>query len=333
MFVTQTMAQSDDAGKLLQNGLADGKYLLTGYLAPVVKPLSLGLNQGWYNTAKPHKTFGVDLTVTVSPMFFPSSDSYYTVDNSKLTEVELLTKAGGTAQTQPTKVPTMLGPTDPAPVYQKKGNTDPANQFEGPGGLNIKKTVGNYIPVPMATLGIGLPKSIELRFRFCPTLTQDNFKFNLFGIGVMHDIKQYLPGIKLLPFDLSAFVGYTHMQVDANFGKSNSKVIEQDERGVFQVNSTTIQGVISKKVSVLTVYGSVGYNIAKTKIAMKGTYDFNDNNKADAGEVNPLTLAFAASGPRISGGFRLKLAVFTLHADYTLQKYSSVSAGFGINVR
>jgi len=100
-----------------------------------------------------------------------------------------------------------------------------------------------------------------------------------------------------------------------------------------QVNSTTIQGVISKKVSVLTVYGSVGYNIAKTKIAMKGTYDFNDNNKADAGEVNPLTLAFAASGPRISGGFRLKLAVFTLHADYTLQKYSSVSAGFGINVR
>ncbi|MFZ6000938.1 MAG: DUF6588 family protein [Bacteroidota bacterium] len=36
---------------------------------------------------------------------------------------------------------------------------------------------------------------------------------------------------------------------------------------------------------------------------------------------------------RASAGLRLKLAVFTFHGDYTLQKYSTITAGFGISVR
>ncbi|MBK7650901.1 MAG: hypothetical protein IPJ20_09335 [Flammeovirgaceae bacterium] len=48
---------------------------------------------------------------------------------------------------------------------------------------------------------------------------------------------------------------------------------------------------------------------------------------------DPVNLDFSTSGPRITGGLRLKFAVFTLHGDYTLAKYNSLSAGFGIYVR
>ena len=100
------------------------------------------------------------------------------------------------------------------------------------------------------------------------------------------------------------------------------------------MNATTVQGVISKKISVLTVYGGLGYNLAKSKLALLGSYDINqDGDFSDTREKDPLDVDFAASGPRVTAGFRLKLAVITLHADYTLQRYNCLSIGLGINVR
>jgi hypothetical protein len=333
-LITIKAKSQDGIDKVFQNGKADGEYLLRGYLSPFMKTIGVGLNQGWYNTAKTHKVAGLDLTITVSPVYFPTSDLNFYVDNSKLTYIERVD--GTTGLPQSGNVPTMFGAND-APHYQPKGN--PTEKFEGPPGIDLKKNVGKFLPVPMATLGFGLPKSIEVRVRFCPSIDLgDKSKFNLFGIGVMHDIKQYIPGIKLLPFDLSIFAGYTHMQMktdlSGNFGTGNQT---GDQLGVFSVNSTTIQAIISKKVSVITVYGSIGYNIAKSTLAMKGPYDFNSDgqiqNDATVQERDPVSLDFTSSGPRVSGGVRLKLWVFTFHGDYTLQKYNSLSAGFGINIR
>ena len=98
--------------------------------------------------------------------------------------------------------------------------------------------------------------------------------------------------------------------------------------GIFEVNSTTIQGVISKKVAVVTFYGGLGYNIAKSKLALLGDYDIGGSTVTD-----PLDLNFTASGLRATAGIRLKLAVFAFHADYTVQKYKALTVGFGINVR
>ena len=93
--------------------------------------------------------------------------------------------------------------------------------------------------------------------------------------------------------------------------------------------------MISKKLSVLTLYGGIGYNIAKSNLALKGTYDLDDDGIAgnDPNEKDPVDLKFAASGVRATAGFRLKLAILTLHADYTAQKYSAFSAGIGLSVR
>lgn len=325
-----TVQAQDDIDKLLREGVADGKYLLNGYLNPFMKSLGQGLNQGWYNTAKPHKVVGFDLTITTSLMYVPNSDRFFYVDNNKLSSIELLTGPGGTPQSG--KVPTFFGP-DKDVTFRSKGSTDPADEFTGPSGLDPKKEIGvNALPVPMATFGIGLPKGTDLRIRFTPSIDLGSQgTFNLWGVGVMHDIKQYIPGIKLLPFDLSGFFGYTQFKL--NVGYDGSEIAGDKQKGIFSSSATTIQGVISKKVSVLTVYGGAGYNIAKSKLGMRGWYDFNDNGIRDNGETNPLTMSFAASGPRVSAGFRLKLAVFTLHADYTVQKYRALTVGFGINVR
>jgi hypothetical protein len=190
-----------------------------------------------------------------------------------------------------------------------------------------------YLPVPIANIGIGLPKGFDLKFRYVPTIDLSNLssditgEFNLFGVGLMHDVKQYIPGIKMLPFDLSAFAGYTTMKLDVGFNPNRP-----DQRGIFKSTATTIQALISKKFSVLTVYGGVGYNIASTTLQVEGNYDLDDNVVTPDQKLD-FKIDGSSSGPRATAGVRLKLAILTLHADYTLQEYKTLSVGVGLSVR
>jgi len=321
-----TATAQDDVDKLLKESLNDGKILIGAYVSPLMKSVSLAANQGWYNTAKPHKIAGVDLTVTVNSMTIPTDQLFYDVSKLGLKELELAPKP--TSPDFPL-APTIFGP-DREPTFRLKA--DNSQTFKGPPGLDLKGNIKrNIMPVPMANLGIGLPKSTDLKIRFTPSIDLGSEgSLKLFGIGVMHDVKQWIPGIKLLPFDLSGFVGYTKLTLTTKFDNDPQG---NPQTGTFQMNATTIQGLISKKFSVVTFYGGVGYNIAKSSLAMKGWYDIDEDKVKDKEEVNPLDLKFAASGPRATIGMRLKLAVFTFHGDYTLQKYKCLTVGFGIAVR
>ncbi len=319
-------AQNNDLGDLLKGSVKDARLLLGGYVGPGMKILGSGLNQGWYNTAKPHKTLGVDLMITASLMYIPSSEVFYLVDNNKLEKVKLVSYDGkAVSSTGSANVPTIFGP-DKAPTYQV--GTSPT--FTGPPGLDLGNAIklANALPVPMYQLGIGLPKGFDLKVRFSPTVKMQDFKFNLLGIGVMHDVGQYLPVVKALPVDISLFVGYTKMEFEQGL---SGTVAGQNQKGVMVFNSTTIQALVSKKISVVTFYGGLGYNIAKSSISMKGTYDLDDDGSPES--TDPVNLDFSTSGVRATGGLRLKLAVFTFHGDYTLSKYNALTVGFGINVR
>jgi len=324
-FISQSNAQ-DDIDQFLKESVEDGEKLIGAYISPAIKAFSLGMNQGWYNTAKPHKVAGVDLTFTGSLMKVPSSEQMFDVNALGLTDISLVDGSGNPRSDG--NIPTVLGPDTPPTFSLNSTLGDPSDDFDGPSGLALGEDVKfleNKMPAAMLQLGFGLPKGTDIKLRLVPKIdVGDDGKFNLFGIGVMHDVKQYIPGLKNMPFDLSALIGYTKMKLDVAFDPTANP----DQRGLFEVKSTTIQGIASKKFSVVTFYGGLGYNIAKSNLAMLGTYDIGGSNIKD-----PVDLSYAASGFRASAGMRLKLAVFTFHADYTLQKYSALTVGFGISVR
>lgn len=321
---SQSMAQ-DGIEEFLEQSVDDGEKLIGAYISPFMKSVSSGLNQGWYNTAKPHKVAGVDLTFTVNAMTIPKSELLFKPADLKLTQIELSDATPGFPN-----VSTVFGP-ETEPTFNLKA--DKTQTFTGAGGIDLKGNLGaNMVPVPMVQLGFGLPKGFDIKLRFFPKKDLgDDSQFNMWGIGVMHDVKQWIPGVKMAPFDLSAFVGYTKLKLTSSFADD---AFRKNGSGLFEMGALTIQGVISKKISVLTVYGGMGYNIAKSNLSLLGSYDFNqDGNFNGNREKNPFVMNFASSGPRVTAGFRLKLAVFTLHTDYTLQKYSCLSVGFGISVR
>lgn len=331
IFLSVQAFAQEDLDKFLQESANDAEKLVGAYMSPFMKSVSSGLNQGWYNTAKPHKIAGFDITVTGNLMTIPNDEMFYNVVKLNLEEIEMDPTSPDYESPTVQNAPTIFGP-ERAPIFRLQ--SDPlSGTFEGPAGIDLKGNLGkNIVPVPMVHLGFGLPKGTDIKFRFIPNMgIGTDATFGLWGVGVMHDIKQWIPGMKSLPFDLSAFAGYTRLKLEGTFPDDPYR---QDARGLMHMNATTVQGVISKKISVLTVYGGAGYNLAKSKLALLGSYDINqDGDFSDTREKDPLDIDFAASGPRVTAGFRLKLAVITLHADYTLQKYKSLSIGLGINVR
>ena len=317
LFSNKSFGQLDQLEQILKGSKADANYLAEGYLRPVLNSVSSGLNQGWYNTAANHKPLGFDLTVSVSVIYYPTTDLFYKVDNTKLTTLKITNPVDGSA-------PTFVG-NKQTPTYDYKSG--PSVPFAGPAGIDPKGTFGlGGIPLPIANLGIGLPLNTDLKIRFLPTMrVGSGTNIGLIGFGVGHDIKQHIPGIKMAPFDLSAFVGYTSFKSDVSFDSARP-----DQIGKSEFTSTTIQALIGKKFSVVTVYGAVGYNFSSGSFKATGTYP--DSNTGIA-LVDPISLTSSVSGPRATGGVRLKFAVFTLHADYTLQTYKTLTVGFGIAVR
>src|SRR5882762_11203660 len=105
------VAAQGDLDQLLKGSVADAKYLSEGYISPMMKAVGYGMNQGWYNTAKPHKFPGFDLTLSVNPVFIPTADQVFTVDNSKMSSVYLSQdiKGNNPGLTGKGDIPTVFG--------------------------------------------------------------------------------------------------------------------------------------------------------------------------------------------------------------------------------
>jgi hypothetical protein len=321
-----TFAQ-DQVSLSIKGNQQDISYLLGGFMTPALKSWSNALNQGWYNTAQTHKKLGFDITVMPILVSIPNSDLSFKVDNSQLKDIKLVSPANG-------EIPTFAAAENAtSPQYQFQNGNSNNKSFPATNGADIANTLGGFFAMPMAQIGLGIFKGNELKIRYLPSIEANSIgnvfsqktTVSLIGLGLMHDVKQHIPIISQLPFDLSAFIGYNKITIETILDKLTPSNIARYEGSAF-----TVQGLVSKKFSILTLYGSAGYNFATTKMDVIGTYD---TGLSSGKLTNPASLSVSSSGPRVTAGARLKLLIFTLHIDYTLQQYSTITGGFGLSIR
>ena len=328
----------DDLAKFLKAGEQDASKLIEAYAEPIIKTLSYGMTGGWFNTAKPHKSLGFDFGVTINLAFVPTADNYF--DPNKLGLSSNFTGFTNSTKVNSTQAPTIMGPADNT-TYTFSGdlNGDGTNEnvtISGPDGLNMKKEIGfAAVPIPMAQLGIGVIKNTDLKIRFVPKQNFGSSSIKMFGVGVMHDVKQHIKGIKLLPFDLSALVAYNSISGTSdlsNTDNTDQRPDSPDGKLDYKFNSWVLQALISKKISVLTGYAGIGYSIVNTKVDIKGEYTI-DANPIGFTLTDPVAIDFKNNTLRFTVGMRLKLGPVYFNGDYTLQKYNTLSLGFGFAVR
>jgi len=343
LFLISTLSFSQfDNADFLRSAPADGVKYIEAYVSPFVNAFGAGLNGGWYNTAKPHKLGGFDITTSFNLGFVPSSAT--TFDISSLGLSSNITPVTGT-------VASIAGPTDGGLPMTYTVNGVTLASFDSPPGTDWK-----IIPVPTAQVGIGLPLGTELKVRLIPKINIQDGDISLWGLGLMHSIMQYIPGNKLLPLDVSLFGGYTKLtgnvplsiQPQAGYPNIISSTISLDDQNLsVDVKAFNINAIASLNLPVLTVYGGLGYCKTKTLIELTGNFptpvlvtpavaapyaEYNDTGIKTGADFPSMDIE-NFSGVRANIGLRVKLAVITIHADYTLAQYNVLSTGLGISFR
>lgn len=318
----------DDLVRFLQAGKEDGSKLVTAYINPFVEGMSYALNGGWFHTAKVHKLGGFNFNFSVTPVFVPKSKDYFDPESLNFSNDVTFTNT-----TTPGKGPTIFGPKEETTyAIDIDGDNQTDVTFNGPEGLGIRDAI-KVAPVgaPMAQVGIGLIKGTDLTFRIIPKSKLGSTELNLIGFGLRHDIKQHIPGIKMLPFDLSVMAGFTTFKGVTDL--SGSGFDGSDQEAVYKFNAFLLQALVSKKLAFVTFFGGVGYNGIKTTADINGTYEFPIGQGVEASMTNPYSATFKNNSMRMDVGMRINILAFYLYGAYSLQEYSAVTAGLGFTFR
>ena len=293
-----------------QTEIDDGKSLIETYVSPLGYSLGSALNNGWYNTAKPHKLGGFDITITANIVMVPTNAKTFNISKSNEG-----TFTGG-------ETPTILGNEDGSSVTYHLPDGARVD-LEMPKGHNIP-----IVPLPMLQAGVGLIKGTEIDIRYMPELKIGSVgEVGLFGIGLKHDILQWLPIVDKIPLDLSIQAGYTNLSTEIVL----SDPIYIKATSNLDISATTINLILSKKLLMFTPYFGLGYNSIKTTFNIDGDYGI-------AGVEIPLNeltkIEFESNNEfRANIGFQFNITVIALQANYTFSKYPTATLGLGVSLR
>jgi len=336
-----TYGQARDIGNFIAAGPADAEILLEAYLSPWINAFGGSLTGGWYNTAKPHELGGFDVTLTFNTAFVPTQFETYNVSELGLQSLAL--EAGANPIS-----PTVAGSTDGGPQMQYALEGFQQDAFYLPPGTGLA-----YVPTPMMQVGVGLWFGTEIMGRFFPPVTIKQAKVGMWGLGLKHDIKQWIPGLKDVPvLNISVMGGYTKLNSSLGMEVTPEKVGLQDyitddpsvwdnQEMILKTSSFTGNLLISADIPVVTFYGGIGFASTKTNLKFEGNYPMviEDGGELIFGPVeNPIDFEVknkdgGITKPRLNAGIRFKFGVFTMHFDYVRATYNVASFGLGISFR
>ena len=332
--------------EIIRVGINDTEKILQAYLEPLANILGSDLNAGWYNTARPHKLGGLDVTFTGNVSWAPASMLTYDVTELGL---ETATLAPGSS----TIAPTVTGDMEERPVLEfnvedPTGTVDQINlaTITLPNGTGF-----DFFPLPMGQLTVGLPLGSYVSARFFPTLPiGDLGEVGMWGVGGKHSISQWIPVIKKSKIlDIAVQGGYTKVTSLVNIEVESPPVDvpgpEYDHDGQslsLDVAGWTVNLIASQKLSIFTFYEGIGYASSLVNMDLSGPFPIPavivDPQDPDYGSTtwevydDPIDLNYNnINNLRINVGIRLKVSVLTIHYDFTHTLYSTHSAGIGIS--
>lgn len=296
--------------QVLIDNVNDAKSFLQAYLNPLGNGLGAITNNGWYNTARPHKLLGFDATVSLS--FLNISNEKKSFNPNSISNFS----------SSSTSTPTILGKGNGATVeYQ-------GEEFKLPN----QSPLFSILALPNLNLGLGIFKKTEINGRFIPNYKYDagfigKGEINMWGVGFKHDLLQWIPVIgNTIPLSLSLQAAHTQM---------TSEISILDQPVSMDIQATNINLIISKNILMVCGYASIGYNSSSTTFRAGENITNSNSFNLDELEITlPIEMEFETVNElRANIGLKLSLAVITVSANHTISEYPVTTIGVGASLR
>ena len=288
----------------------DAKNFLHHYLSPLGESLGFTLNNGWYNTARPHKFAGFDATITLNMLSVPDVKKSF----------------------NPNMIENFSSDNIATPTIMGKGNGGLIEYNGESFQMPNQESAISFLALPTFNVGVGIFKKTEINARYLPTYKYgEGFigrgEVNMWGIGFKHDILQWIPIIgDAIPLSLSIQGGYTQL---------NSQMLILSQATELNVKAMNANLILSRNFLILTGYASIGYNSATTTfLAGENLPDTDYFNIDDVNFDTPIEMVFESKNElRSNIGLKLTLAVIAIHANYTFSEYPVATIGVGFSLR
>lgn len=275
LFSLNLTAQLEDRfGYLLEKDLKN-------FVQPFATSLGVGFNSGLFHNAYVSKSFGFSLSFKGMLILIPDEELSFTPEGLP----------NGYTASKPTST-----------IYGGVGTNyaGPLGYLSYPSGIDV-----NQVPLVFPQLTFSF-MGTELLFRFLPEIQAGDEKVKMLGIGLKHNISQYIP---LSP------VSFAVQGIYQTFSISN----------IIEINNLAFNAQVSRQFGIALLYGGLQYE--KTNLDFEYTYtDPNGINPQLDGDLIKLSLE-GENNLRLIVGGALKLAFIVLNADFGLGKQNVATAG------
>lgn len=323
------------------------------YISPFSTAFGSGMNSGLYHTAKPHSLLGFDVGIKMALTFVPDEDLTFIWDmgnsltipvsdvfgipnneltinpNNIYTERETPTVFGDKEQATLSPDPDAAWNEVTTALKSHGLSDDDINNLSS----EIHDLINNQIkpiptvmgigfdmlPVAIPQVSVGLIMGTEVLIRYLPPYEiTDLGEINFLGIGIKHNLSQYIP-IPMFPVDITGQYVWQKLEIG----------------DLLESNHTAINIHVSKGLGIpglsITPYLGAGIEMSDLKIS-DYTITGSGNPLIDGTTVNGFTLD-GENKTRLSAGVRLGLGFITINGDWNLGAYQTASVGLGITLR
>ena len=295
-----------------KEGIKDIEQLTELYLNPYGKGYSSALAGGWNNTAKTHRLLGFDFNIGLTMAMIPKNDKSFNFDDYKW-------KVLKPESVERPVTPTIAGKQTNRPsigFHDKDKKIRKDNLFTMPDGTGL-----GFAPLPLAQLGVGIIGKTDLQVRIAPPLKISDFgELFVFGAGIKHDIKQWIPVLKKIPvIDISLAFNYSianntinnikyfpdadglgiPTQIDERKKYIDNELLPdvqlykegkdlsyfKDQELKIKMNAFSASLLASATVPILTLYCRLGFSTSTTNVKLAGTY-LLPNYIVDQGKIH-----------------------------------------------
>jgi len=355
-------AQNHDEGGEIEETLKQlTQQAASGYLAPIITPIGIDLNGGWFHKAPPAKKFGLSLEFGLVGMLttipddidrtFSVTDTTFSFGDQQAWDLVTAIGIGDAAVEQALfdqitdqnftvsiHGPNIMGAsdddieidfsgadvtfTDPNTLLPRTETLGAGTWALGVGGLGFLEDLSSF-PLAAPQLSIGTVLGTRATVRYIPTI-------NLSSIpGASLFLDEDFGKISYFGFGLQHNPGVflptpLPLDVAVAFYTQTFKIGED-----FLKVKTTAFGVnASKKLGIgpINITPYAGFMLEKSTIDIAYTYEI----ESLLGSPQNIDIALHFEGEnksRIILGLSLKLLLFNINADYNIGKYNSYTVG------
>lgn len=236
----------------LGNVLSDLLLISDRYVTPAAEASVMQSSAGWYHTAKSLDKFKVTVALHGNALVFPSGKKSFDINNSELLNLSI-------RGAESTNIPTTLGGNQRTFFdFTLEGEQYEFQAFEG--------IDTGFLAYPFLQVGVGLWQETEVIVRYSPSLKIDQSEYAIYGVGVKHNLSQYLFKGDNRPVELAVLTSYSLFDLNLAFdpyelrANGNAQPLAVINGSLVDAHAVLFQVIGSKRYDNWTISSGLAYN-------------------------------------------------------------------------